>query len=369
MVELGRGSLNENDCYLWSFELHRIHVIVMFSNCSGLVVGSRDGHNELRFMSVFGCGDRIHLLNNEKIMRGSADWEAAREYSEKGLLHEGRIDGFNGGGLLVRFYSLVGFLPYPQLSPYHSCEEPNKSIQDIAEALRGSIISVKVIVADQANKKLIFSEKEAMWSKFSGQVNIGDLFEGRVGSIEDYGAFVHLRFPNGSYCLTGLVHISEVSWNLVQDIGDILNVDDEVRVKVISIDREKSRLALSIKQLEEDPLLETLENVIPQDGSADPTFSGASNPYSIEPLPGLETVLDELRQEEGISDVRISRQGFEKRVVSPDLQLWLSNAPPIDKKFTLLARAGREVQMIQLTTSLDQEGIKRALQRALERIP
>ncbi|XP_058181025.1 uncharacterized protein LOC131299485 [Rhododendron vialii] len=300
---------------------------------------------------------------------GSADWEAARAYSEKGLLHEGRIDGFNGGGLLVRFYSLVGFLPYPQLSPYHSCKEPNKSIQDIAEALRGSIISVKVIVADQANKKLIFSEKEAMWSKFSGQVNIGDLFEGRVGSIEDYGAFVHLHFPDGSYCLTGLVHISEVSWNLVQDIRDILNVDDEVRVKVISIDREKSRLALSIKQLEEDPLLETLENVIPQDGSADPTFSGASNPYSIEPLPGLETVLDELRQEEGISDVRISRQGFEKRVVSPDLQLWLSNAPPIDKKFTLLARAGREVQMIQLTTSLDQEGIKRALQRALERIP
>ncbi|KAG5531443.1 hypothetical protein RHGRI_026155 [Rhododendron griersonianum] len=335
------------------------------------VVGSRDGHNGK--VKIYECVwmwrsvDEIGCWCDPA--RGSADWEAARAYSEKGLLHEGRIDGFNGGGLLVRFYSLVGFLPYPQLSPYHSCKEPNKSIQDIAEALRGSIISVKVIVADQANKKLIFSEKEAMWSKFSGQVNIGDLFEGRVCSIEDYGAFVHLRFPDGSYCLTGLVHISEVSWNIVQDIRDILNVDDEVRVKLISIDREKSRLALSIKQLEEDPLLETLENVIPQDGSADPTFSGASNPYSIEPLPGLETVLDELRQEEGISDVRISRQGFEKRVVSPDLQLWLSNAPPIDKKFTLLARAGREVQMIQLTTSLDQEGIKRALQRVLERIP
>lgn len=301
--------------------------------------------------------------------RSSTDWEAAREYREKGLLYEGRIDGFNVGGLLVQFYSLVGFLPFPQLSPYHSCKEPNKAIHDIAEALRGSLISVKVLVADQATKQLIFSEKEAMWSKFSGEVNIGDLFEGRVGSIEDYGAFIHLRFPDGFYRLTGLVHISEVSWDLVQDIRDILNVDDEVRVKVISIDREKSRISLSIKQLEEDPLLETLENVIPQDGSSDPTSSGASNTYSIEPLPGLGTVLDELRQEEGISDVRISRQGFEKRVVSPDLQLWLSNAPPIDKRFTLLARAGREVQMIQLTTSLDQEGIKRALQRVLERIP
>ncbi|RVW31113.1 hypothetical protein CK203_093163 [Vitis vinifera] len=73
--------------------------------------------------------------------------------------------------------------------------------------------------------------------------------------------------------------------------------------------------------------------------------------------------------EDMISDVRISRQGFEKRVVSQDLQLWLSNAPAVDKQFTLLARAGRQVQEIQLTTSLDQEGIKKALQRVLERVP
>ncbi|PSS35909.1 Chaperone protein like, partial [Actinidia chinensis var. chinensis] len=70
-----------------------------------------------------------------------------------------------------------------------------------------------------------------------------------------------------------------------------------------------------------------------------------------------------------ISDIRISRQGFEKRVVSQDLQLWLSNAPAIGRQFTLLARAGRQVQEIQLTTSLDQEGIKKALQRVLERVP
>uniref|UniRef100_M1BDQ5 S1 RNA-binding domain-containing protein n=2 Tax=Solanum TaxID=4107 RepID=M1BDQ5_SOLTU len=70
-----------------------------------------------------------------------------------------------------------------------------------------------------------------------------------------------------------------------------------------------------------------------------------------------------------IYDIIISRQGFEKRVVSQDLQLWLSNAPATGDQFTLLARAGRQVQEIQLTTSLDQEGIKRALQRVLERVP
>ncbi|GAY49006.1 hypothetical protein CUMW_115930 [Citrus unshiu] len=325
---------------------------------------------------------------------------AARAYKESGFIYEGKIQGFNGGGLLVRFFSLVGFLPFPQMSPSHSCKEPQKSIHEIAKGLTGSIISVKVIQANEEMKKLVFSEKDAVWNKYSSRVNVEDIFVGRVGSVEDYGAFIHLRFPDGItvsslilldlYCicvlwkfettvncdaglyhLTGLVHVSEVSWDLIQDIRDILNEGDEVRVKVIKIDREKSRITLSIKQLEEDPLLETLEKVIPQDGSviSDSSSMSSSNSNTIEPLPGLGAIFEELLQEDGIDDVRITRQGFEKRVVSQDLQLWLSNAPPSGKKFTLLARAGRQVQEIQLSTFLDQEGIKKALQRVLERVP
>lgn len=304
-----------------------------------------------------------------KQSRVSADWKVARTYIEKGLIYEGRIENFNGGGLLVRFHSLVGFLPFPQLSPSHSCKEPHKSIQEIAKALTGSLISVKVIQADEEHKKLIFSEKEAAWLRFSKKINVGDIFDARVGSIEDYGAFLHLRFPDGYYHLTGLVHVSEVSWDLVQDVRDILHEGDEVRVKIIKIDRAKSRITLSIKQLEEDPLLETLDQVIPQDGSGSSDSSSAEDSYDIEPLQGLEKIIEELLQEDGISDVRITRQGFEKRVVSQDLQLWLSNAPSVGEQFTLLARAGRQVQEIQLSTVLDQEGIKKALQRVLERVP
>lgn len=214
---------------------------------------------------------------------------------------------------------------------------------------------------------MIFSEKETAWLKFSQQISVGDVFYARVGTVEDYGAFMHLRFQDGCYHLTGFVHISEVSWDLVQDVRDILTEGDEVKVKVTNVDREKCRITLSMKQLEEDPLLETLEKVIPQDGSAAPV--NLDNNYEIEPLPGLETIFEELLQEHGINDVKISRQGFEKRVVSQDLQLWLSNVPPTGDQFTLLARAGRQVQEIQLFTSLDQEGIKRALQRVLERVP
>ncbi|CAL0328029.1 unnamed protein product [Lupinus luteus] len=301
--------------------------------------------------------------------RRSSDWKAANAYKESSIIYNGRVEEYNTGGLLIRFFTILGFLPFPQFSPSHASKEPHKSIQDIAKALVGSILSVKVIVADEDNRKLIFSEKEAAWSKFSGRVKVGDIFEARVGSVEDYGAFVHLRFPDGLYRLTGLVHISEVSWDLVHDVRDILTEGDKLRVKVINVDREKSRIKLSIKQLEEDPLLETLDKVIPQDDSAYSDSLSDDDSSVIEPLPGLETILEELHKEDGIFDARISRQGFEKRVVSPDLQLWLSNAPPSNQRFTLLARAGRQVQEIHLTTSLDQEGIKRALQRVLERVP
>lgn len=59
----------------------------------------------------------------------------------------------------------------------------------------------QVIKADEANKKLILSEKEAVWVKYSRKVSVGDIFDARVGSIEDYGAFLHLRFPDGTFSL------------------------------------------------------------------------------------------------------------------------------------------------------------------------
>uniref|UniRef100_A0A1J3E810 30S ribosomal protein S1, chloroplastic n=1 Tax=Noccaea caerulescens TaxID=107243 RepID=A0A1J3E810_NOCCA len=301
--------------------------------------------------------------------RISSDWMTAKAYCKSGDTFEGEVEGFNGGGLLIRFHSLVGFLPYPQLSPSRSCKEPQKSIHEIAKTLVGSKLPVKVVQADEENRKLILSEKLALWPKYSQNVNVGDVFTGRVGSVEDYGAFIHLRFDDGLYHLTGLVHVSEVSWDYVQDVRDVLRDGDEVRVIVTNVDREKSRITLSIKQLEDDPLLETLDKVILKDSSAGSPSLSSSNGDAIEPLPGLETILEELLQEDGIEAVKINRQGFEKRVVSQDLQLWLSNTPPSEGKFVLLARAGRQVQEIHLTTSLDQQGIKKALQHVLERVP
>lgn len=57
----------------------------------------------------------------------------------------------------------------------------------------------QVIQADEDRRRLIFSEKEASWLKFSNKINVGDTYQAKVGSVEDYGAFVHLRFPDGTF--------------------------------------------------------------------------------------------------------------------------------------------------------------------------
>ncbi|CAN6321977.1 unnamed protein product [Urochloa humidicola] len=306
-------------------------------------------------------------IDEERLAQLAADWEAARADKEQGKILTLPVLRSNTGGLIVKYNSLQGFVPNPLLSPAHCCKDPKRPIQDVTKDLVGTSISVKVSEVNEEERKLVFSEKDASWSTYSSQIKIGDIYDGIVGSVFHYGAFVHLKFPDGLCHLTGLVHISEVSWDLVQDVQDFLNEGDAVKVVVVNIDTEKSRIALSIRQLEEDPLLETLDKVIPLE--ADQSADRIMSPSEVELLPGLDGICNELLQEDGITDVQFGRQALEKRVVSQDLELWLSNVPAKDNKFTLLARAGRQVQEVYLTTSLDQEGIKKAVQRVLGRVP
>uniref|UniRef100_A0A0D9ZFQ1 S1 motif domain-containing protein n=1 Tax=Oryza glumipatula TaxID=40148 RepID=A0A0D9ZFQ1_9ORYZ len=311
-------------------------------------------------------------VDEARLAQFAADWQAARAERDQGKILKLQVIRANSGGLIVRFNSLQGFVPNPLLSPAHWCKDPKRPIQDVTKDLVGSSISVKVVEVNEEERKLVFSEKDASWFTHSSLVKIGAIYDGIVGSVFHYGAFVHLRFPDGNYHLTGLVHISEVSWDLVQDVRDFLNEGDTVKVIVVNIDMEKSRIALSIRQLEEDPLLETLDKVIPLEADQSPSagiISSDSSPSEADLLPGLDGICNELLQEDGITDVQFGRRALEKRVVSQDLELWLSSVPAKDNQFKLLARAGRQVQELYLTTSLDQEGIKKAVQSVLGRVP
>lgn len=161
----------------------------------------------------------------------------------------------NRGGLLIEFEGVRGFMPVSQLSTEHYPRTSDKD--EILRRLRSLVnkeIVAQIIDADQKSNKLIFSEKEAIKDGLSDRLTslkVGDVVEGTVTGIVDFGAFVNV---DG---IEGLVHISEISWERVNEVKDVLKVGDKVKAKIISID--KDRLSLSIKQTTPDPWLKEAE--------------------------------------------------------------------------------------------------------------
>ena len=124
----------------------------------------------------------------------------------------------------------------------------------------GETISVRIIEVDRARRRLILSERAAnpesrqsIKERVIDELEEGAVYTGRVTSIADFGAFVNI---NGA---DGLVHLSELSWERVQHPNEVLTVGQEVKVKVISVDKEKKRIGLSIRALQGDPWHEKVE--------------------------------------------------------------------------------------------------------------
>ena len=138
----------------------------------------------------------------------------------------------------------------------------------------------------------------------------------------------------------------------------------DLHVKVLDVapasGSRPARVTFSLKQLQADPLLETLDTIMPV---AMPEPSVDEDELMDTPLPGLTDICSNLLTEEGIDAVIPGRQAVEQRVVSQDLELWLTNVV-VEDGYNLLARAGRQVQEIHVVTGLDRDAIKRAIKRA-----
>jgi small subunit ribosomal protein S1 len=139
-------------------------------------------------------------------------------------------------------------------------------VGDTPEARYGNLIGqeikLQVIEVDQERRRLIFSERAAVHEsrdtirdKVIEKLNIGDVITGRITSLADFGAFVNISGADG------LVHLSEISWDRIRHPGDELKVGQEVQVKIISIDKEKRHIGLSIRQLKEDPWQEQIKDL------------------------------------------------------------------------------------------------------------
>lgn len=181
----------------------------------------------------------------------AADWDEARRLYDADEIVELSVTGYNRGGLLVAFRSLQGFVPSSHLLhfPIQILEDERKTrlAQRCGETLR-----LKVIEFDPSKGRVVLSERAALAQAGSrhhilNHLAPGDVVEGQITNICDFGAFVDLGG------LEGLIHVSEVSWGRVAHPRDVLDCNQCVRVSVISIDREQSRVALSLKRLRPDP--------------------------------------------------------------------------------------------------------------------
>lgn len=178
-------------------------------------------------------------------------WQTMKEKMESHEVVPVKILGANKGGLMIEINKVMGFLPVSQLSLEHypRVEEGDKA--KILEALHsyvGQTFHVNIITADQDEEKLIVSEKavfeKEMESRLS-KLKVGDIIRGNVTGVVDFGVFV--KFGE----LEGLVHISELAWQRIENPKDIIRVGQEVQAKIIAID--KGRVSLSMKQLQPDP--------------------------------------------------------------------------------------------------------------------
>ena len=167
----------------------------------------------------------------------------------------------NRGGLLVEYEGIRGFLPVSQLSAEHYPRVGSSDKDEILQRLNSLVkkdIKARILDADRKANKLIFSEKEAVkeglaerFQKFA----IGDTVTGVVTGVVDFGVFVNVEG------IEGLIHISEISWERVNNPSDYVKVGQTIEAKIIAIDKE--RLSLSMKQLTKDPWLDEVEQFKP----------------------------------------------------------------------------------------------------------
>jgi small subunit ribosomal protein S1 len=186
--------------------------------------------------------------------REEVSWKDAEALQASGETYHGAIVGYNKGGLIVPVGTLRGFVPASQISLSRRVSMSGDTPEQRWSKMIGQEISVRVIEVDRERRRLILSERaastetrETLKERVIEELKEGEVRTGRVTSLADFGAFVNISGADG------LVHLSEISWDRIQHPSEVLKVGQEVKVKVISIDRDKKRIGLSIRQMLEDP--------------------------------------------------------------------------------------------------------------------
>lgn len=232
----------------------------------GIITGKEYEQIPQEELAAFQIGQEIpvYVLNPEDSSgnlvlsytraREEVSWLEVETLQQSRGSYHSSIIGYNKGGLIVPVGGLRGFVPASQISLSRRASLAGETPDQRWSGMIGEAIDVCVIEVDRERRRLILSERaastetrETIKERVIEELKEGDIRTGRITSLADFGAFVSISGADG------LVHLSEISWERIDHPNEVLKVGQEVRVKIISIDKEKKRIGLSIRQLLDDP--------------------------------------------------------------------------------------------------------------------
>ena len=189
-------------------------------------------------------GDGTILLSKKKL-EASEHWEEINKaFEDKSLIDVNVVRQVNGG-VIATYKEVQGFIPLSQLS--------DKFVENPAEFV-GQTLTVKVSRVDPRRGKAVFShkarlleEKQKALEEIWNSINVGDIVEGKVMRFTDYGAFVDIGGVDG------LLHISEISWGKLKHPQEALEIGQTINVKILSMNTEKGKVSLGLKQTIPEP--------------------------------------------------------------------------------------------------------------------
>jgi len=219
------------------------------------------------------------LILSKKRARFEIAWKAIESAAESGEPVNGRVIEVVKGGLILDL-GVRGFLPASLVDI--------RRVQDLDEFL-GKELRCKVIELNRSRNNVVLSrravledERKEMRQAILDRLNPGDVVEGTISNIVDFGAFVDL---DG---MDGLIHISELSWSHVNHPSEVLEIGQTVKVKVLDIDRERQRISLGLKQTQSDPWQQVLESYQEGDVVEGRVTKVVTFGAFVEILPGVE---------------------------------------------------------------------------------
>jgi small subunit ribosomal protein S1 len=282
--------------------------------------------DELSVMVVEPEDPEGNLLVSVSQARESGDWLKARRLMEEDKILEATPCAKNRGGLIVPFGCLRGFVPASHISDMpRGLDEAGRL--DYLESLVGRNLPFKVIEVDPRRRRLVLSERKAIrqWrlqqkGKLIEELKEGEVRKGVVTSLREFGAFVDIGGADG------LIHISELSWRHVEDLGEMLTVGQEIETMVIGLDRNDKRIGLSLKRLQPNPWHEAEGQIAPGqtlDGTVSRLKSASAVVFLPGGLEGLMHVSEDVPTPSPGSTVRVRVTRFDAQKERLDLE-WVA---------------------------------------------